>query len=107
MQDRNRAGDMLVRLYDLNFFEAMERERELAERGIEIVRPLPYQFDRVVNFVSRFRTQWGEEVRTALYNSPATLFAADVSTFCRSIIVPFTLGVMVIFPSPKAPTLPV
>ena len=76
MQNRNRAGDMLVRLYDLDFFDAAERERELKEHGIEIVRPLPYQFDRVVNFVTRFRTQWGEEVRAALYNSPATLFAA-------------------------------
>ena len=76
MEDRNRAGDMLVRLYDLDFFDAAERERELLQEGIAIVRPLPHQFDRVVRFVSRFRPQWGDEVRAALYNSPATLFAA-------------------------------
>lgn len=76
MEDRNQAGDMLVRLYDLDFFDAAEREKQLQERGISIVRPLPYQFDKVVEFVARFRSQWGEEVRAALYNSPATLFAA-------------------------------
>jgi len=71
-------GDLLVKLYSLDFEDLREREEELKEKhGIRIVRVLAPDFDKVRNFINgEFGGGWASEATASFYRSPVSCFAA-------------------------------
>ena len=71
-------GDLLVKLYALDFSDLSERERELEkEHRARIVRVMSPNFDRVKRFITEeFGGGWASEATAAFYRTPVSCFAA-------------------------------
>jgi len=72
------TGDLLVKLYALDFSDLSERERELEkEHSVRIVRVMSPNFDRVKSFITEeFGGGWASEATAAFYRTPVSCFAA-------------------------------
>jgi predicted N-acetyltransferase YhbS len=71
-------GDLLVKLYSIDFDSLPERERKLEnEHHVRINRLLSPNFDRMKNFINEvFGGGWASEATASFYRSPISCFAA-------------------------------
>ncbi|NLO07027.1 MAG: GNAT family N-acetyltransferase, partial [candidate division WS1 bacterium] len=69
-------ADMLVRLYDLPSID--EPLEELAEDGILIRRPQPWELSALRRFIEdHFSEGWADEASVGFANKPVSVFIAQ------------------------------
>lgn len=66
--------DMLVRLYDVH--EDTEKERQLEQQGIKVLKVLAPDIENVIEFARQFSNGWACECKAACANHPISCFIA-------------------------------